>query len=163
MSRTQVRAETPPDPIDRRAGTVRVLANALLVLLAFEVASMAFAGASIVAGESPPVPPVQLLALVAGYMLVRWLFVLPVLLAVLAGVEFVARHVPHARVLTAVVAFAPMVLWELTNSPGDFPSSRGALLGVTAVLFALVARLPVHATDDGHAAKPPAEPAVAPR
>ena len=71
--------------------------------------------------------------------------------------------------MIAVVAFAPMALWELTNSPGDFPSPRGALLGVTAVVFALLARLPARirgrgpSTEDGEAAQPPAEPLPAPR
>ena len=39
-----------------------------------------------------------------------------------------------------------MVLWELTKSPGGFPSEQGAVLGVTAVLFAILARLPVAST-----------------
>jgi hypothetical protein len=65
------------------------------------------------------------------------------LLVVLVGLEYVARRAPHARVLTTIVAFAPMVLWELSKSPGGFPSEEGAVLGVTAVLFAVLARLPV--------------------
>ena len=35
-----------------------------------------------------------------------------------------------------------MGLWELTKSPGDFPSEQGAVLGVTAVLVAALVRLP---------------------
>ena len=85
----------------------------------------------------------------------------------LAGIEYVARRVPHARVLTAVVAFAPMVSWQLTKSSGD-TSGFSAVLGVTAVLFAVLARLPDRfegatrrTTRD--AAQSPVEPAVAPR
>ena len=71
-----------------------------------------------------PVTPVGLaVPLVAGFHLVRWVFVVPSLLPVLVGIEYVARRVPHARVLTAIVAFAPMVLWEFSKSPGGFPRS----------------------------------------
>lgn len=179
MSKQLVRAATYRDPYGWRAGTVRVLANALLVLLAYEVVSMVGVAATIVAGTIPVTPfelvpgvtisitPVALVLLAAGFVLVRWIFVLPGLLVVLAGLEYVARRVPHARVLTAIVAFAPMVLWELTKSPGDFPSATGAVLGLTAVLFAVLARLPArfqgHSTDDRGAAQPPAGTAVAPR
>jgi hypothetical protein len=142
MSEQLVRAATSPDPYGWRAGTVRVLANALLVLLAFEVVSVVVGLAEMVAtGAPPPLPPAQLVLLVAVFVLARWIFVLPGLLLVLVGLEYVARRAPHARVLTAIVAFAPMVLWELTNSPGGF-SVQGAVLGVTAVLFAVLARLP---------------------
>lgn len=167
MSEHPVGAATDPDPHGLRAGTVRVLANALLVLLAYEVVSLVVALAALVAGENPRVTPVELVLLVTAYVLVRWIFVLPGVLLVLVGIEFVARRSPHARVLTAVVAFAPMVLWELTNSPRDFPSAKGAVLGATAVLFAVLARLPARfpgrSTDDRGAAQPPAGPAVAPR
>lgn len=81
------------------------------------------------------------MSLVAVFVLLRWIFVLPGMLPVLVGIEFVTRRAPHGRVLTAMVAFTPMVLWELTNSPGGF-SEQGAILGVTAVLFAVIARLP---------------------
>ncbi|HVA85484.1 MAG TPA: hypothetical protein VNF73_04085, partial [Candidatus Saccharimonadales bacterium] len=122
------------------------LANALLVLLAFEVVSMAAGTAQmIVTGATVPVTPVEpvpLVVVVAGFLLVRWIFVLPGLVPVLVGLEYVARRAPHARVLTAIVAFAPMVWWELSQSPGGF-SAQGAVLGVTAVLFAVLARLPV--------------------
>ena len=101
------------------------------------------------------------------FLLVRWIFVLPGLLAVLVGIEYVARRVPHARVLTAIVAFAPMALWELTNSPGPFPSDQGAVLGLTAVLFAVLARLPARyqraSTAETGPAQSPAEAAVTPR
>jgi hypothetical protein len=168
MSRQLVRAATHPDPYGWRAGTVRVLANALLVLLAFEVVLMVWVAATIVAGVTIPVTPVELaFPLVAGFHLVRWAFVLPGLLAVLVGLEYVARRAPHVRVLTAIVAFAPMVLWELTKSPGNFPSEFGAVLGVTAVLFAVLARLPARfggrSTEDRGAAQPGAGTAVAPR
>lgn len=179
MSKQLVRAATTPDPHGWRAGTVRVLANALLVLLAFEVVSMVGVAATIVAGTIPVTPvalvpgvtisvtPVVLVPLAAAFYLVRWIFVLPGLLLVLVGLEYVARRAPHARFLTAIVAFAPMVLWEMTKSPGGFPSEEGAVLGVTAVLFAVLARLPArfggHSTEDRGAAQPPAGAAVAPR
>jgi hypothetical protein len=168
MSNHLVRAATDPDPSGWRAGTVRVLANALLVLLAFEVVSLVVGVAQmIVTGASPPLPPVQLVPLVAAFVLVRWIFVLPGLLPVLVGLEYVARRAPHARVLTAIIAFAPMVLWELSKSPGGFPSEQGAILGVTAVLFAVLARLPARfqgrSTEYRGAAQPPAGTAVAPR
>ncbi len=168
MSKQLVRAATHPDPYGWRAATVRVLANALLVLLAFVVVTLAAGAAqTIVTGATIPVAPVELVARVAVFVLVRWIFVLPGLLPVLVGLEYVARRAPHARVLTAIVAFAPMVLWELlSQSPGDI-SPQGALLGVTAVLFAVVARLPARfqarSTDDHEAAHPPAGTAVAPR
>jgi len=162
LSNHLVRAATGPDPYRWRAGTFRVLANALLVLLAFEVVSMVFVAAMVVAGvPDAPVTLVELVLLVAAFVLVRWIFVLPGLLVVLVGIEYVARRAPHARVLTGVVAFAPMVLWELTNTPGPFPSEQGAVLGVTAVLFAVLARLP--APKGLGAAQPTPEPAVAPR
>ena len=181
MSKRLVRAATRDDPHGWRAGTRRVLANALLVLLAYEVVATFGVVARIVAGATIPatplelvpgvaitVTPVELVLLVAGFLLVRWIFVLPGLLLVLVGLEFVARRAPHARVLTAIVAFAPMVLWELlSKSPGGFPSEEGAVLGVTAVLFAVLARLPGRfegrATEDRGATQPPAGPAVAPR
>ncbi len=168
MSKQLVRAATNPDPYGWRAGTVRVLANALLVLLAFEVVTMAAAAAqTIVTGAPPPLPPVQLVLVVAAFVLVRWIFVLPGLLPVLVALEYVARRAPHARVLTFIVALSPMVLWELlSQSPGGF-SGQGALLGVTAVLFAVLARLPARfqklSTEDRGAAQPPAGTAVAPR
>jgi hypothetical protein len=149
-----------------RSGAVRVLANALLVLLALEVVAQLLVVAQlIVAGTPPGATPVEFMLFGAAYFLIRWVVVLPGLLLVLAGIEVVARRVPHARLLTAIVAFAPMVPWELTNSPGDFPSPRGALLGVTAIVFAVLARLPDRfegrSNDDGGAEQPPAEPAVA--
>lgn len=168
MSKQPVRAATYSDPDGWRAGTVRVLANALLVLLAFEVVLMVWVAATIIAGVTIPVTPVGLaFPLVAGFHLVRWVFVLPGLLPVLVGIEYVARRVPHARVLTAIVAFAPMVAWEFSKSPGGFPSEFGAVLGVTAVLFAVLARLPGRvqgrSIDVRGAAQPPAGTAVAPR
>jgi hypothetical protein len=173
LSKHLVGAATSPDPHGRRAGTVRVLANALLVLLAYEVVSMGAAAAQVVlTGWTPrdlPVEGVPLVAVIAVFLLVRWIFVLPGLLAVLVGLECVARRVPHARVLTFLVAFAPMVLWEvLLKSPGNFPSGQGALLGVTAVLFAALARLPPRfpgrsTVDHGVAQPLPAGTSVAPR
>ncbi len=143
MSRQPVHAATECDPHGWRAGTVRVLANALLVLLAYEVVSMVLAVAQvIVTGAPPPATPVQFVLLAAVFYLVRWIYVLPGLLPVLVGLEYLARRAPHSRVLTAIVAFAPMVFWELAESPGDVPSVTGAVLGVTAVLFAVLARLP---------------------
>ena len=134
-------AATDPDPYGWRAGTVRVLANALLVLLAFYVVTLAAGAAqTIVTGTPPPLPPVQLVLVVAVFIVVRWMVVLPGLLLVLVGIEHVARRAPHARLLTLVVAFAPMIWWELTQS-GD-TSGQGLVLGVTAVLFAVIARLP---------------------
>jgi hypothetical protein len=142
MSTQQARLPARSDPYGWRAGTVRVLANAALVLLAYEAVSLALAAAALAAGASPRVTPIELALLVSAFILIRWAVVLPVLLVVLVGIELVARRAPHARLLTAIVAFAPMILWELTNSPGPFPSSKGAVLGVTAVLFAVLARLP---------------------
>jgi hypothetical protein len=142
MSKQLARAVTDRDPYGWRAGTVRVLANALLVLLAFEVVSLVGGMAQvIVTGAPPPVTPVELVLLVVVFVLVRWIVVLPGLLLVLVGLEYVARRAPQARVLTAIVAFAPMVWWELTQSSGD-TSAFSAVLGVTAVLFAVLARLP---------------------
>lgn len=172
MSRQLVRAARYHDPSGWRAAIVRVLANALLVLLAYVVVSMAAVAAEVIlTGWSPPETPVEGLPFVlyaAVFLLVRWLYALPGLLAVLVGIEYVARRAPHARVLTAIVAFAPMVLWELLlTSPGDFPSGQGALLGLTAVLFTVLARLPARSqgrsTEDRGAAQPPAGSAVAPR
>jgi hypothetical protein len=142
MLKLLVRDATDHDSLGRRAGIVRVLANALLVLLAFEVVSLVVGVAQvIVTGAPPPATPVELVLLVAAFVLVRWILVLPGLLLVLVGLDYVARRAPHARVLTAIVAFAPMVWWELTQSSGD-TSGFGAVLGVTAVLFAVVARMP---------------------
>ena len=160
MSKQAMRAGADHDPHGRRAGTVRVVANALLVLLAFEAVSLAYVVVLMVAGTAIPAPatPVELVLLVAAFVLIRWVFVLPGLLAVLVGIEYVARRVPHARIPTGVVAFAPMVLWELTNSPSEGAiSEQGLVLGVTAVLFALLARLPARF----QAAQPAPEPAVA--
>lgn len=147
MLRQLVRDATDPDPHGWCAGAGRVLANALLVLLAYEVVSMAAAAAQVIlTGWTPPETPVEgvpLVAVVAVFLLVRWIYVLPGLLVVLVALEYVARRAPHARVVTAIVALAPMALWELLlKSPGRFPSGEGALLGVTAVLFTILARLP---------------------
>jgi len=149
-----------------RAGAVRVLANALLVLLAFEVVSLAIGVAQMIVSETPPpVSPIELVLVAVVFYLIRWIVVLPGLLLVLAGIEVAARRVPHARLLTAIVAFAPMVWWQLTQSSGD-TSGFSAVLGVTAVLFAVLARLPDglegRSTDDHAPAQPPAESAVAP-
>ena len=144
MSKQAARAASDRDPHGWRAGTVRVVANALLVLLAYAIVSVAFGVAQmIVAGPPPPptLPPAQMVLLVAVFLLVRWLFVLPGLLVVLVGLEYVTRRVPHGRIVTGIVAFSPMVLWQLTQS-GD-TSGQSAVLGATAVLFGILARLPV--------------------
>ena len=171
MSKDPILAATYRDPYGWRAGTIRVLANALLVLLAYEVVSMgAVAAQMIITGWTPPETSVEGMPLVvfaAVFFLLRWIYVLPGLLPVLVGLEYVTRRAPHARVLTAIVASAPMVLWELTKSPGEFPSGQGAILGVTAVLFAVLARLPARlpgpSTEGRGAAQPTAGTAVAPR
>ena len=143
MSEQRVHAATYRDPYGWRAASVRVLANALLVLLAFEAVSFALAAAGLVAGASGPKTPAELVPALAVFLLVRWVFVLPGLLPVLAVIDYIARRVPYARAVTAIIAFTPMIAWELTKSPGNFPSDQGAILGVTAVVFALLARLPV--------------------
>jgi hypothetical protein len=163
MAKQLARAATDPDPYGWRAGTVRVLANALLVLLAFEVVSLVVGVAQVVVrGSPPPVSPGQLVLLMVVFVLVRWIVVLPGLLLVLVGIEFIARRAPHARVLTAIVACAPMVWWQLTQSSGD-TSGFSAVLGVTAVLFAVLARLPARfpwrSSEDRGVAQPPAGPA----
>ena len=59
LSKQLVRA-THPDPHGWRAGTVQVLANALLVLVAFEVVSMVAGAAQIiVTGATIPETPVE--------------------------------------------------------------------------------------------------------
>ncbi len=168
MSTQRVLATADRNPYGWRAGTGRVFANALLVLLAFEVVSLAVGVAQMIVTEwTPPVPPVQFVLLAAVFYLVRWIYVLPGLLPVLVGIEYVARRAPHAPVLTAIVALVPMVLWELTQSPADFPSVQGAVLGLTAVVFAVLARLPARlpgrSTGGRGAAASPVEPTVAPR
>jgi hypothetical protein len=145
MSEQPIHAAMNRDPYGWRAATIRVLANALLVLLAFEVVSFVVAAAGLVAGASGPKTPAELVPALALFLLVRWVFVLPGMLPVLAGIDYIARRVPHARALTAIIAFTPMIAWELTKSPGSFPSDQGAILGVTAVVFAVLARLPMQA------------------
>ena len=166
MSKHPARAATDTHPYGWRAGTVRVLANALLVLLAYEVVTMvAWLAETIITGAPPPLPPVQMVLVVTVFVMVRWIFVLPGVLLVLVGIECVARRAPHIRILTMIVALSPMVLWELTQ-PGD-NSGQGAVLGVIAVLFAVIARLPARfprrSTEDRGAAELPAGTAVAPR
>jgi hypothetical protein len=156
MSKQLALAATDPDLYGSRAGAARVLANALLVLLAFEVVSLVVGVAQvIVTGVPAPVTRIEFVLLVAAFVLLRWIVVLPGLLLVLVGIECVARRAPHTRVLTAIVAFAPMVWWELTQSSGD-TSGFSAVLGVTAVLFAILAHLPARfqgrPTDDRGAA-----------
>ena len=61
-------------------------ANALLVLLALEVVAQVLVVAQmLVAGTPQGATPVQFMLFGAVYFLVRWLFVLPGLLLVLAG------------------------------------------------------------------------------
>ena len=159
-----VPTHSPADPNGPRAATVRVLTNALLVLVAFEVVSIVGGvGLMLVRGETSPAPPAELVPVMAGFLLVRWIFVLPVMLPALVGLDYICRRVPQLRVLIAMVAFAPMILWELMNGPGGL-SSQGAILGVTAVLFALVARRPsqIHGrpADEPRAPQPRVEPAT---
>ena len=72
------------------------------MLLAYEVVSLVLGAAQvIVTGPPPGLAPVELVLMLAAFLLVRWIFVLPGLLLVLVGIEFVARRAPHARVLTA--------------------------------------------------------------
>jgi hypothetical protein len=142
MSNQSVEVTNERDPYRWRAATGRVGANALLVLLSYEAVAVANVAVGVVAAESLPVPLAELVPILAVFLLVRWIFVLPLMLPVLIGIEFVARRVPHARVLTALVAFSPMIIWEATNTPAPFPSVEGAILGLTAVLFAIIARLP---------------------
>ena len=167
MSKQLVHTATDPDPYGRRAGAVRVVANALLVLLAYEAVSLGVGVAQvIVTGPPPGLAPVELVLVLAAFLLVRWVVVLPGLLLVLVGIEFVARRVPRARVLTAIVACAPMVWWQVTQSSSD-TSGFSVVLGLTAVLFAVLARLPARfenrPTEDLGPAQPPAGTAVAPR
>ena len=154
MSEQPVHTATNRDPYGWHAATLRVLANALLVLVAFEVVSFLFAAAGLVAGASGPKTPAELVPALAVFLLVRWVFVLPGLLPVLGVIDYIARRVPHARALNAIIAFTPMIAWELTKSPGGFPYDQGAILGVTAVVFALLARLPVRRMD-GRGTPPP--------
>ena len=88
-----------PDSYRWRAGTIRVLANALLVLLAFEVVSLVVGVGQMIATGPPTLPPIQLVPLLACFILVRWIFVLPG--AAVRRPRIVARRVPHACVLTA--------------------------------------------------------------
>jgi hypothetical protein len=148
-----------PDPYGWRAALRRIVANALLVLLAFEVVSLSAGTAQILVGQTS-LSIVELLPLGAVFLLVRWLFVLPGLLLVLVGIEYGARRIPHARLMTAVVAFTPMAWWQLTQASGD-TSGQAVVLGITAVVFALIARLPDRFPTS--ATPPPPEPAVAPR
>lgn len=130
-------------PCGWRGATARILANALLTLLAFEAVFIAAVAERIAADPATlPMTPVDLVLYGVAFYLIRWLVLLPGLLPLLIGIELVARRAPQPRLLTAVVAFAPMVWWELAQSSGDVPSTTGALLGVTAVLFAVLARLP---------------------
>jgi hypothetical protein len=177
MSKQLSRAATDRDPHGWRAGVVRVVANALLVLVAYAVVSTgAVAAQMILTGWLPPATPIEgmpvqgmpFVLFAAVFILVRWLTVLPAMLPVLVGIEYIARRAPHARVLTLIIALAPMVLWEtLVEGPHDFPSATAVLLGATAVLFAVIARLPARlsgrSAEDGGAAPPLVEPAVAPR
>jgi hypothetical protein len=147
-----------------RAATVRVLSNALLVLLALEV--VAIAGVMLLGEATLQVTPAEGVPLAAAWILSRWVVVLPILLPALAVLDFAARRVARPRVLAAIVAFAPMVLWELTMSQGDVPSVSGAGLGVTGVVFAILARLPGPqgpSTEASGPAQPPAEPIATPR
>lgn len=142
VSTQPVHAGTRRDPYGWPAASRRLITNALLVLVAFETVSYAAAVAGTVAGRNGAITPLAWVPMLAVFLLVRWMFVLPGLLLVLAVIDLLAGRVPHARVLAWIVAFAPMVAWELTKSPGAFPSEAGAILGVTAAVFALIARLP---------------------
>jgi hypothetical protein len=169
MSKQVARATTVRDPYGWRASTVRVLANALLVLLVFGVVLVVLGVAHVIAtgGTLPeaPVDGMPLIVVVAVFILARWILVLPVLLPVLIGLEYVNRRVSHARVLTTIVGLVPAALWALTQASSTWGDA--AILGMTGVLYALVARLPARfegrSTEDRGAVQPPAGPAVAPR
>lgn len=168
MSQQPDSAAADPDPDGWRPGAVRVAANAALVLFAFEIVTLAGGAVqTIVTGATIPAKPIDLVTLATVFIVIRWLFVLPAMLPVLLGIEYVARRAPHARVLTAIVAFAPMLLWELLSQSPGVISPQGVVLAVTALLFAVVARLPARSqgrsTEDRGAARPPAGPAIAPR
>ena len=141
-------------------GAGRVLVNALSILVAYEVAVAVDAAARIVTGSSLPVPLLEFAPLVIAFHLARWVFVLPGLLAVLIGIELIARRTPHARSLTVAVALIPMVSWALTSASDGSSADYVAILGVTAVVFALVARLPDRAAI--RARHEPAEATAAP-
>lgn len=152
------------DPYGWRVGAGRILANALLALLAYELASV-LVGAIRMIVAAAPAGPVEAWLLMPAFLLVRWIFVLPGLLPVLIAIEYVARRAPQARVLTGIVAFVPMAWWQLTQSSGD-TSGFNAVLGVTAVLFAVAARLPDNprrSVGDRRRAQPPSGPALCPR
>jgi hypothetical protein len=167
MSKQPDQPATFPEPDGWRPAAARVVINAVLVLLAYEVVSIGSAAVRIFTGPAIPVSPVELMALLVTFLLIRWIFVLPGLVAVLIGLEFITRRTAHARVMTVIVALAPMVIWELTKSPGDFPSEAGAVLGVTAIVFAVIARLPqrlpVRTPGGPAASQSPAEPVVGTR
>lgn len=119
---------TDPDRHDWHASAARVLANALLALLAYELAAVVVEMTRmIVAG--PPAAPLVAALLMPVFLLVRWVFVLPGLLPVLVAIEYVSRHAPQARVLTAIVAFTPMVWWQMTQSSGDTSAHAAVLAG----------------------------------
>lgn len=148
---TSLQAVSVPAPRGARgwrAAAARVVANALLVMLAYGVVTLtAAAAAMIVQGWSPPVPPAEFALIAVVFVLVRWIIVLPGLLPVLVGIELVARRVPHARILTLLIALAPAVWWALSQSPDDV-----VFFAAIGALFAVLARLPVRAnacsTDD---------------
>lgn len=166
MSIDLLRAAMDGEPRGWRTGAVRVVVNALLVFMAYEVVTLAIGlTEAVVRAEPVPLSPVQLVLLISAFVLVRWVVVLPALLLVLVGLEYVARRVPHPRILTTVVAFSPMVVWQVTQSSGD-TSGQAVVLGMVAVLFAVVARLPsrvVAETNDVEPPQPTAEPVVTPR
>ena len=142
VSAQSVISETRLNPYGWRAGCGRVVLNAVLVLVVLEAVSYAAALAGTVAGRNGSMTPAEWVPVLGVFLLVRWAFLLPGLLVVLAVIDLLAWHFPHVRALTVVVAFVPMAAWELTKSPGGFPSEQGAILGVTAVIFAMMARLP---------------------
>jgi hypothetical protein len=166
MSNQPAIATADPDPDGWRAAAVRVLANALLVLPAYGVAIIGV-GAVRVIVTGAPAGPLEAWLLFPLFLLVRWLYVLPGLLVVLVGIELIARRAPLARVVTLVVASAPMAAWALTqSSPHADISADLAILGLTAVLFAVLARLPPRfprSAEDRAAAQTPAGTTVASR
>jgi|tagenome__1003787_1003787.scaffolds.fasta_scaffold20638138_2 hypothetical protein len=175
MSAERMQAEGTRDPYGWRAATVRVLANALLVLLLFEVVSIVEAVVTVVGGAILPVPLPELLPMLAVFLLVRWLFLLPGLVLALLALDYVARRAAHPRVVVGLVALLPAAVWEMTRSPSDFPSEEAVILAVTALLFAFLARLPPgipgHGGDDsagvdtarGQPDSAVADPATSPR
>src|SRR5262245_847614 len=98
MSTRSVPTATDPAPNGWRAGTARVVVNAVLVLAAYELVALVDSVARVIVGWNLPLTPVEAVPLVAVLLLVRWLYVLPALLVALVILDYVARRVSHPRV-----------------------------------------------------------------